>query len=152
MKTLITMLILLLATTAQAGESKIVETETGLIAEITGSPASSSIDNATRLKDLTARIEQLKKERADILKLKGNETEDELMQKNALADEKKLQIESYSAEISQLTANDQNMAAGTEQPKAEQPERYQSYRQEKKNQIMELKKMRMNPPAAVAPQ
>lgn len=157
MNRFLTILIVALAASAQAGEVTIVETDSGVTAELTGSPSSTgnsnempgaavNIDNAARVKFLSGQIEQLKKEIADISQLTGNETEEELTQKNALADEKKLQIETYTNEYRQLAGNTRNTTAGTDQPKEEQTERYQSYRQERKSQIRELKKLRATSP------
>ena len=68
------------------------------------------------------------------------------------AEEKKLQKDFDAAETSQLTDKDQNTAAGTGQPKEEQPVRYQSYREEKKSKVRELKKLRMSSPSGANPQ
>jgi hypothetical protein len=157
MKKLITILISALACSAQAGDLTIVETETGVTAEYSGPPPSArnnggvpgpavTNDTVERVNFLTAQIEQLKKDTADLLKLTGNETEDELTQKQALADENRLQIDAYTNEFRQLTGTTQNIAAAADQPKEEQTVRWQSPRQEKKMQIMELKKRRMSAP------
>ena len=164
MKFFITIAVLSLTTAVQAGEVKIIETETGVIAEYTGTAsAGGSKENETtspvvnngssdRVKYLASQIEQLKREAADMMKLTGNETEDELALKTALADEKKQQIETYNNEISQLTGNTQNNTVDTALPKEEQPLNHQSYRQEKKRQIRELKKLRMSPPSSTETQ
>jgi len=156
-------LIISLATTAQAGEVKIVETESGVVAEYTGSPSSAGSDaetpsaavnddNATRVKYLTSQIEQLNKEKDEILNLSGNETEDELALVNALADEKNKLIEAYDNEIKRLTGNARKNEAEMVQSKEEQPLRQKSYRQEKKRQLRELKKLQLTSPPLADPQ
>ena len=158
--------ILLLATILHAGEPKITETDSAVIVEYDGSPTSIGnssalsdpaaiaddannaikADNAMMVKSITAQMELLKSEATEILKLTGKETEEELAQKKALAGEKYRQIEAYAYEISQLTGkpNSQDPALTTE----EQPPRPLNYREEKKQRIRELKKLRMfSPPA-----
>jgi TolA-binding protein len=121
MNRLVTILLLSLATAVQAGEVKIIETETGIIAEYTGSPSSTVTDceipvaaaendSATRVNFLTAEIEQLKREVAEILKLSGNETEDEQQAKEALAAEIKQRIECYEDEIHRMSGKPQTEA------------------------------------------
>ena len=154
-----TILIISLATTVQAGEVKIVETESGVVAEYTGAPSSAGSDaetpsaavnddNAKRVKYLTSQIEQLQTEKADILNLSGNETEDELALANVLADEKKKQIEAYVNEIKQLTGNAGKNEAETAQPREDQPLKQKNYRQEKKRQLKELRKLQMPSPTS----
>src|ERR1700680_1696834 len=100
MKKLITVILVSLATMVQAGELKIVETSEGITAEYSGSPSEKSGDkelpvttgnasNGVRVKFLNARIEQLGKEADGLAKLSGSETEDELVKKNAVAEDKK---------------------------------------------------------------
>jgi hypothetical protein len=156
----------LLATVLHAGEPKITETDSAVIVEYDGSPTSLGntsalsdpaddtdnannaikAENAMMVKAITAQMELLKSEATVLLKLTGRETEEELAQKKALAGEKYRQIEAYAYEIGQLTgkSNSEDPALATE----EQPQRPLSYRQEKKQRIRELKKLRMfSPPA-----
>ena len=157
---------ILLATILHAGEPKITETDSAIIVEYDGSPTSIGssseltdpavnadnannaikADNAMMVKVITAQMERLKREATEILKLTGRETEEELAQKKALAGEKYRQIEAYAYEVSQLTGqpNSEDPALATE----EQPSSPLSYRQEKKQRIRELKKLRtFSPPA-----
>lgn len=123
-----TILLLSLTTAVQAGEVKIVETESGIIAEYTGSPSSTGSeseipataaenDNATKDNFLTAQIERLKMEVAEILKQSGNETEDERQAKEALAAEKKRRIEFYEDEIRQMSGKPQTEEVQKETPR-----------------------------------
>jgi TolA-binding protein len=118
MNMLLTIFLLSLATAVQAGEVKIVETESGIIAEYTGSPSSTGSDSeipaavadndkASKMNTLIAQIEQLKTEVDEILTLSGNETEDELQEKEVLAAEKKQQIEFYEDEIRRMSGKPQ---------------------------------------------
>jgi hypothetical protein len=155
-----TILMISLATSAYAGEVHIVETESGVVAEYTGSPSSVGSDaetpatagnhvHATRVNHLNSQIEQLQKEKDEILTLSGNETEEEVALVHALADEKNKLIEDYDNEIRQLTGNTQKNEADMGHPREEQPLRQKNYRQEKKRQIKELKKLpATSPPSA----
>lgn len=147
MNRLVTILLLSLATAVQAGEVKIVETDSGIIAEYTGSPSSTVTDNeipvvagenddATRVNFLTAQIEQLKREVAEILKLSGNETEDERQAKEALAAEKKQRIQSYEDEIRRMSGKSQAEAVQKPAPSSgtrqETIRRFKELRQSRK--------------------
>jgi len=125
MNSLMTIILLSLATAVQAGEVSIVETESGIIAEYAGSPSSTgraseipaaAAENvsATEVNLITAQIEQLNMEVAEILNLTGNETEDELQAKEALAAEKKQQIESYEEKIRRMSGKPQTEEAQKE--------------------------------------
>lgn len=120
--------ILILASSVQAGELRIVETDTEIIAEYTGTPSSADgdvdapaagagndraamvNDKAVMVNFITAQIEQLRRELADLLKRSGTESEEEQQAKDALAAEKRLQIKTYEDEIRRLTGNPQTEA------------------------------------------
>jgi len=157
MNRLITIIILSLATIVQADEVKIIETETGVIAEYTGSPTSTGNDSevpdtsanndkTTRVEFITAQIEQLKMEVAEIMTLTGNETEDELATIKVQAAAKYQQLEAYANELSQLIDIAKKKEADAARQEEVQPLQQQNNRQEKKKQYKELKKMRTTPP------
>jgi hypothetical protein len=155
MKRIMTLIMLSLATVVQAGEQKIVETEAGITVEYTGSsaPAQGGADSAAalandysqRVQSLTAQVEQLRREAADILQMTGAESAEEIALKKALAEEKRLQIEACSKELGQL-AGTGAAAADASPPQADKPVRAPNYRAEKKQQIRDLKMLRMTAP------
>jgi hypothetical protein len=129
MNRLLIVSLLALATTVQADELRIAETGEIIIVEYVGTPSGRSSESVKlsmtgnnaevpRVRHLTARIEQLRKEVEDILELSGNESEDELTLKNALADENQRQIETYSKEVRRIS--------GTSQPDEEPPNKQQN--------------------------
>src|SRR6185369_6843200 len=102
MKRFMTIFLLSLATAVPAGEVKIVETESGIIVEYAGSPSSTGIDseipaavagndNATEVNSITAQ--------------------------EALAAEKKQQIELYEEKIRQVSAKPQTEAVQKDAPR-----------------------------------
>jgi hypothetical protein len=128
MNRLMTILLLSLATSVQADEVKIVETESAIIAEYTGSPSSTGSDSeiaaaavkndiTTMVNPLTAQIEKLKMEVSEILKLTGNETDDEKQALEVLAAEEKRQIEFYENEIRQMSVQPQPEAVEKDAPR-----------------------------------
>jgi iron only hydrogenase large subunit-like protein len=149
--------LVLVATVLHAGEPKIVETESGVIVEYSGSPSypgsgeNSPVndENAMMVRAIALRIEQLKKETADISKLTGEETEAELAYKKALVTEKNRQIEVFAREVGQLEGGGQVKAPEIDQARVEQSQRQLNHRQEKKQRIMELKQLRLLPAAPV---
>jgi TolA-binding protein len=154
MNMLITVFLLTLATAVQAGEVTIVETESGIIAEYAGSASSTGSDreipavaaendNATMMKFLTAQLEQLKMEVAEILNLSGNETDDEQQAKIALAAEKKQQITFYEDEIRQLSGKPQTEAVQKDAPR-------DGTQQERTRRFKDLRRSRRASPAGSA--
>jgi len=157
MQILLIALLLFLPLIANAGEGKIVETDTGIVVEYSGAPAdnnpsggdekpSANVNGADvpRVEYLAAQIEKLKKEISDIAQRTGKESESELMQKNALLIEKRRQLESYTEEIRQLS--------GKDQPKEELPVSKPNRRQEMKREMRELKEKRRDLPSSQTPQ
>lgn len=147
----ITILMLALPLSVQAGELKIIETETGIIAEFSGSPSSAGNDievpgtavdndNASMVDFINAQIEQLKKDAAEISKLTGKETEEELALIKAHAYAKDQQIKAYSDELDQLTGIAESKEADVVQSAEEQPSQQQDYRQEMKIPLRALKR------------
>jgi len=140
------LLLLSLATAVQADEIKIEETESGIIAEYTGAPSNTGSkseitatapenDKVTTVNTRTAQIEQLKIEVAEILKLSGNETEDELAAKQALAAEKKQQIEICEDEIRRMSGKPQTEAVQKDPPSSgtqRESRRYKELRKTRK--------------------
>jgi hypothetical protein len=118
MTRLITITLFLLATSVQAEDLTIVETDEGIIAKYSGTLSEKSSEHetpsmtatsadATRVQYLTSQVEKLKREADEILELSGNESEDELMLKNGLVDEMNRQMEMHAEEIRQLTGDSQ---------------------------------------------
>jgi len=155
MSRLITITLFLLATTVHAEELKIVETAEGITAEYSGAPSEKSSEqekpsmtgnsaDATRLQFLTSQVEKLKREADEILELSGNESEDELMFKNGLADEKNREMEMYAEEIRRLTVDSP--------PREEVPKTQQKKGRESTRQLRAWKKLRAPSPSAVSPE
>ena len=124
MNRLLTVFILALATTVQAGELKIDETDELIIVEYVGTPSDSTSG-----------------ERAE---LAGNESADEVRLKNALADENKRQIETYSEEVRRINGN---LRADGEPPVKQQHNRLAM-----KRQMQELKKLRTSASSSPTPE
>jgi alanyl-tRNA synthetase len=163
MNRLLMILLVSLATSVQAGVPRITETESGITVEYTGSPPSASSgseisdsaakdDKAMMVKEITAQIDELKQEAAEILRLTGRENEDEVAIKKELAADKFRQIEAYANEIFKLEGEARKLAADTLQAREEQPIREQNYQQETQQRIRELKKMRRFYPMPADPQ
>jgi hypothetical protein len=141
---------LLLATLAQAGELRIVETDDGIVAEYTGTPSdkSSESENPSVTGNsadpiggefLSSQIERLKKEADELSRQPGTESENDLATRRALVDEKKRQIEIYTEEMRRMT--DKAQAKITDKTRAEEgvPVRQQSQRKQIKKQMNALK-------------
>jgi hypothetical protein len=159
MNKLITVTLILLATLARAGELKIVETDDGIIAEYTGTPSDKSSESeklsltsnsadVTRVEFLSSQIERLKKEADELSRQPGNESENDLTTRRAIADEKKRQIEIYTEEIRRLT--DKTPAKITDKTRVEEgpPVRQQSQRHQIKKQLKALKNSGTSSPSA----
>jgi hypothetical protein len=170
MKALTLLCLLSLAATVQAGQQKITETETGITVEYTGSApngagrgdqaaaaassaASAARDAAAQLKGLRAKLEQLRNDGAALRQLTGKETPEELALKNVLAEENRVQSEACASEIRALVvASGPGQAAEAARPADEKQVRAPNYREEKKQQIRELKMLRLTgPPPGTTP-
>ena len=135
MRTVIVILTVLLATGVQAGELRITENETGIIAEFTGTSADTGTDSATPpttkrgpdtvgVERRTALIERLKNEADELSRVTGNESVDELTAKSELFDDTTHKIELFTMEFRQAAgnalptamSNAQSVAAGIAQP------------------------------------
>jgi hypothetical protein len=147
--------IVTLVTILHASESKIVETESEVIVEYTGSPSYFGHTGETPTEEfndgnktmeiaIAARIEQLKKEVSDLLQPTGKQTDAEVAVKKALAEEKISRIASYVHEIDQLAGRSERGDAS--RAGAGPPIRPQHVRQEKKARLRELKKSRVFSP------
>jgi hypothetical protein len=163
MTTIVALIMLCWAAQAQAGEQRIVETDTGITVEYTGTPSADSRPDAVHaaqdrearqavLKTLASQLVQLRQEAADLQKLTGKESPEELALKKTLAQEKLRQIETCNAEVNRLTGRNPNAPEEVEQQGEEKPTRAPNHRQEKKQQIRELKMLRQtNQPQPGAP-
>jgi hypothetical protein len=110
MNRLLTVFLLALATTVQADELKIDETDELIIVEYVGTPSA-------------------------IAELAGNESEDELRLKHTLADEKQQQIETYSDEVRRVRGN---LQADEAPPVKQQSQRLAMKRQMKELKKLRL--------------
>jgi len=106
MNWLVAIFLLSLAAAAQAGEVMIVETESEIIVEYTGSPVSTGNDSGIPVA-AAENVDATKAEVAKMVKLSGNETVDEQQAKEALAAEKMQQIGLYEDEISHMSGKPQ---------------------------------------------
>lgn len=95
----------LLTNAAFAGEPKITETDSGYVVEYTGTPEEKKIEpkpqqpSIDRSTYLLAQIERLAAEGDQIMKLKGNETREEIQRKRDRADENLKQMKVYAEEM-----------------------------------------------------
>jgi len=116
--------LLLTALAAHAGEPVITETANGISVEYTGTATAKESAAATgtaaasggtstpvnpgqvaRVRFLAAQIRQLNQEASAALKLTGNETDEELAAKNALAAEKQVAANRFADEYGKITGN-----------------------------------------------
>jgi hypothetical protein len=146
MRPIVIVILLVLTTGVQAAEVKIIETDEGISAEFTGTSSASESEgekpnsarrqtSVPRMQELSLLVEQLQKEVDEILKLSGTETEEELAAKNALAAEKKRQIELYQEEMRQI--------AGPAQPKVVVPDQQKNVDEARQKAVDEGRKIFM---------
>ena len=135
MRTIFLTLCLSVVTVVHAADFKIIETETGIYVEYTGTPENNGVETTSaaggdtteapaalkqpaavyekpelkKIREITNQMEKLKQEADETLKVSGGETAEEMRQKEAAASEKRLRIEKYADEIQQLTGNRPNL-------------------------------------------
>jgi vacuolar-type H+-ATPase subunit I/STV1 len=160
MKTIMSIILIVLATAAQASQPKITETDEGITVEYTGTPGGSSSKPVVpdksgaqaQVESLTSKIEQLQKEIDGLTTLTGTETPEEVAQKNALAEQKRLQLEAYRAELAQIAGQSPQKAADKPPSRDEPTMKQQIRRQEMKKEIQELRQLRRDSQTAPAQQ
>ena len=126
MEKALTIILVLMAAAAQAGELKITETATCVTVEYTGTPEKGGTaekvpiapvaTQTTKIEYRAAQIDHLKKELEELEKLTGTETEKEVAAKNALAEDLKQKIETYTIELRQIAAPTQSAAGNNAAP------------------------------------
>ncbi len=112
MKTLVMLLVIFPASFVCADQFNIVETETGVYVENTGTPSNNaSLGNSsataaprimTREEYLKSEVAKLRKEVDKLLKFTGKESKTEVKKRTALANEKKHRIATFENEIRQI--------------------------------------------------
>lgn len=160
MKTFIAIVLLALGTAAQAGQPKITETPEGITVEYTGTPGGSSSKLVapdkpgvqTPQESLTGKIEQLQKEIDSLTTMTGTETPEEVAKKNALAEQKRKQLEAYRDELARATDQSQQKAAEQTPSRDEPAIKQQIRRQEMKKEIQNLQQLRRDSLTAPAQQ
>jgi vacuolar-type H+-ATPase subunit I/STV1 len=144
MKTIIAIILVALATVAQAGQPKITETPEGITVEYTGTPGGSSSKPVAQMpqESLTSKIEQLQKEIDSLTTMTGTETPEEVAKLDALVEQKRNQLEAYRAELARSTDQSQQKAAEQAPSRDEPAMKQQIRRQEMKKEMRDLQQLR----------
>lgn len=157
---------LLAAGAARGAEPVIVETETGITVEYTGTPSPApaagqpaadkkQAPGATapdptppgklaRKRFVASQYQHLQREAADLLKVTGQETDEELAGKGALAAEKQAQAETYAEEYRKLTgeAPPETVQDGNAATADSSQSQYLNQRNDREERIRRTKELR----------